>query len=69
MSESVSFETNLQALETLVNKLERNELSLQEALSAFAEGTTLVKACQEQLAKAEVTLTEINAKLNAPEEN
>jgi exodeoxyribonuclease VII small subunit len=69
MSESVSFETNLQALETLVNKLERNELSLQEALSAFAEGTTLVKACQEQLSKAEVTLTEINAKLNAPEEN
>ncbi|MFO0500512.1 MAG: exodeoxyribonuclease VII small subunit [Pseudomonadota bacterium] len=63
-----SFETNLQALETLVSKLERNELSLQEALAAYAEGTALVKACQGQLVQAEVTLTEISAALTPPTE-
>lgn len=63
------FEANLEALETLVNQLERNELSLQDALTAYAQGTALVKACQAQLAQAEVTLTEISATLAEKTEN
>ena len=63
---SATFEANLQALETLVSQLERNELPLQAALAAYAEGTALVKACQAQLAQTEITLTEIAASLNPP---
>jgi exodeoxyribonuclease VII small subunit len=60
-----TFESHLQALEQLVNQLERNELPLEKALAAYAKGTDLVAACQKRLAQAEVTLTEITTKAQA----
>jgi exodeoxyribonuclease VII small subunit len=37
------FEDAFQALETIVDKLERGDLSLEEALAAYEDGVTLVR--------------------------
>lgn len=48
-----NFEKNLQELEILVEKMSSGELSLEESLANFEKGVSLVKTCQESLAKAE----------------
>ncbi len=50
---TMSFEDSLAKLEIIVEKLESNELPLEEALKLFQEGVTLEKSCSEQLAKVE----------------
>jgi exodeoxyribonuclease VII small subunit len=48
-----SFEESMQALENIVRRLERGDLSLEEALSAFEEGVKLVKGLNERLTEVE----------------
>lgn len=50
---STNFETSLAALETLVNKMEQGEMSLEESLKAFETGIQLTRDCQARLAAAE----------------
>ena len=50
---SIDFETSLSALETLVNKMEQGEMSLEESLKAFETGIQLTRDCQTRLAAAE----------------
>lgn len=47
------FEQSLAALEALVNRMEKGELSLEESLKAFEEGVQLTRDCQTRLAEAE----------------
>jgi exodeoxyribonuclease VII small subunit len=51
--ERLSFEAALEQLEGVVERLERGELPLEEALTAFEEGVALVKRCAAQLDAAE----------------
>lgn len=48
-----SFESSMQELEKLVEKLEENEVPLEDALSLYEKGIGLVKNCQEFLNQAE----------------
>ncbi|HHM05885.1 MAG TPA: exodeoxyribonuclease VII small subunit [Gammaproteobacteria bacterium] len=48
-----NFEASLSELETLVEKLEGGELSLEESLQTFSRGVELTRACQQALAEAE----------------
>ena len=47
------FEQKLTALELVVEKLERGDLSLEESVRLFEEGITLSQACKRDLAAAE----------------
>jgi exodeoxyribonuclease VII small subunit len=47
------FEQRLTQLETVVEKLERGELSLEESVRLFEEGVKLSDACKAELEKAE----------------
>jgi exodeoxyribonuclease VII small subunit len=47
------FEEQLTALETVVEKLERGELSLDESVRLFEEGVRLSTACKSELDAAE----------------
>jgi exodeoxyribonuclease VII small subunit len=49
----LSFETALERLEGVVERLEAGELPLEEALAAFEEGVQLSRRCAEQLTAAE----------------
>ena len=61
-----TFEQSLEELETLVNKMEAGDLSLDESLGAFEDGVKLTRACQKMLDDAEQKvqiLTEKNGEL------
>jgi len=48
-----SFEEQLTALESVVERLERGELSLDESVRLFEEGVKLSDACKKELEAAE----------------
>ncbi len=51
--ESLSFENALDELETLVERLESGEQSLEESLKDFERGIQLTRHCQKSLQSAE----------------
>ena len=48
-----SFEESLKKLETIVEKLEKGDLALEESLQLFEEGVSLSAACKQELDAAE----------------
>lgn len=61
------FEGSLQKLETIVNKMESGELSLEEALSRFEEGVAIARHCQQALRQAEQRVQQLMNDNEAPE--
>ena len=51
-SEVISFETRLERLSEIVERLEDEDLPLEQGVALYKEGTALAKACSEQLDKA-----------------
>lgn len=51
--ETPNFESSLQELEALVEKMEHGDLSLEESLSHFERGVQLSRTCQQALKEAE----------------
>lgn len=52
-SQTVDFEKSLTELETLVNALEKGDLSLEDSLKTFEKGIQLTHSCQTALKQAE----------------
>ena len=50
----VPFEAALEELESLVEKMETGELSLEDSLAAFERGVKLTRHCQSSLKAAEL---------------
>ena len=48
-----TFEHSLKKLETIVDKLEKGDLTLEESLKLFEEGVGLSAACKKELEAAE----------------
>ena len=48
-----SFEDSLAELETLVEKMEKGDMTLEESLKSFERGVALTRHCQESLQAAE----------------
>jgi exodeoxyribonuclease VII small subunit len=48
-----SFEASLEALEQIVQELERGDLPLEKSLDLFEQGIRLSRQCQERLQQAE----------------
>ena len=53
VKKSYPFETSLDKLEKLVEKMEDGDLTLEESLKIFEEGVKLTRECQQALADAE----------------
>ena len=58
-----TFEDNFSRLEKILEKLENEEVSLDETLKLYEEGMILTKLCNEKLANAELRIKEINKNL------
>lgn len=48
------FETSLEALEQLVEQMEKGDMSLEESLAAYERGVGLYRKCQGALEQAEL---------------
>jgi len=56
---NMTFEASMDRLEQIVRLLERGEVSLEESLKLFQEGTALVASCGKLLEEAELQVKKI----------
>ncbi len=63
-----NFETALEELETLVERMENGESSLEDSLKDFERGIELTRSCQTALAEAEQKVEILLKKDGEPEE-
>ena len=63
----MSFEESLEELETIVNKLEQGEVSLDDAVKAYERGTELKQHCQKRLDEAKMRVDKIRAEKGSSE--
>ena len=61
MTKKQSFEQALNNLEQIVEKFESGELSLDEMVIEYEEGTKLAKFCLKKLEEAENKITQLNS--------
>ena len=60
--ERPSFEEALTKLEAIVDKLDDNEITLEDSVQLYEEGLKLSKICSETLENAELKIEEIEKK-------
>lgn len=60
MAEKFSLEKSLARLEEISEQLGSADLSLDESLKLFEEGTKLVKKCKEKIESAELKIKELS---------
>ncbi len=68
MTEELSFEDALAALEAKVEELSRGDVPLDRALATFEEGLALYRKCHGMLAKAEQRVTKLVAAMDGLKE-
>lgn len=65
-SESLSIEAALERIEKLAEEMESDKLSLDALIDKYAEGTKLVRICQEKLDAAEQRIKVITRNAQGP---
>ena len=58
-NKKIDFESSLKELESIVKKLEDENINLEESVKSFEAGINLVKECQKQLEDAELKVKEL----------
>lgn len=58
--ERLSFEEALKQLESIVNQLEQNDITLEDSVKLYEEGVKLSKFCTEVLEDAELRIEQVN---------
>ena len=61
MTNKKTFENSIQELDSIVEKMESGELSLDESLKLFEQGVKLTRSCQKTLAEAEAKIEKLMA--------
>ncbi len=56
---SPSFEDSMQRLESIVDAMESGDVPLAELLEKFAEGSKLLKVCEQRLKEAELKIEQL----------
>ncbi len=64
----LSFEEALEQLEEIVQRLENEEVSLEESVNLYERGMELSKYCTDSLEQAEQRIEKVNEKLNEESE-
>jgi len=60
----LDFESSLKKLEEIIKQLEDGNLSLENALILYKEGSELSESCQKQIENAKLIVEEISAEGN-----
>jgi len=64
MGNSTSFEKSVAELDSIVDRMESGELSLDESLKLFEKGVKLTRECQKTLADAEAKIEKLMNTVN-----
>lgn len=60
MAKELNFEKQMQRLQEIVEKLEKDEVDLEKSISLYEEGLTLSKTLKEHLNKFEKKINELS---------
>jgi len=55
----IDFESSLKELESIVDKLEDENINLEDSVKSFEKGINLVKKCQKELQSAELKIKKL----------
>ena len=55
----IDFESSLKELESIVEKLEDEDINWEDSVKSFEKGISLVKECQKQLHNAELKIKKL----------
>ena len=55
----IDYESSLKELESIVEKLEDEDINLEDSVKSFEKGISLVKECQKQLHNAELKIKKL----------
>lgn len=66
--ELFNFETGMEELETILEKISSPDTSLQESIDLYAKAADLINSCNETLQKAQIQIDEIGQKLISRED-
>ena len=58
-NKKIDFESSLKELESIVKKLEDENINLEDSVKSFEAGINLVKECQKQLEDAKLKVKEL----------
>ena len=58
----VSLEDNFKKLEEMINRMEDDELPLEESFKLYSEGMTILKNCNEEIDRVEKKVLSLNDK-------
>ena len=58
-NKKIDFESSLKKLESIVEKLEDENINLEDSVKSFEKGINLVKECQKQLQNAELKIKKL----------
>ena len=58
-NKKIDFESSLKKLESIIAKLEDENINLEDSVKSFEAGINLVKECQKQLEEAELKVKEL----------
>ena len=58
-NKKIDFESSLKELESIVSRLEDENINLEDSVKSFEAGINLVKECQKQLEEAELRVKEL----------
>lgn len=67
MAKKQSFQESMDRLEQIVASLEKNEIALEDAITLFEEGLSLVNSCDQQLKHFEEKINELTHSYEAGE--
>lgn len=60
----MTFEESLTRLDEIVKKMDSTDLSLEDSLDLYKEGTLLIAECKKALNEAELTIEKLSQKEN-----
>lgn len=69
MKKEMTLEEALKKLEEIAEKMQSDEISVEESLKLFEEGTKLVAFCREKLQYASLKITELSEKMEEDEDD
>jgi exodeoxyribonuclease VII small subunit len=64
MNKEKTLQSNFQALEDLAKELEGGNLDIEESMTKFKEGVSLIKECQKQLKEAKNEFVKLSEELD-----
>lgn len=64
-AEAISFEESLDKIRTIVTELEGGQLSLEESIEKYRDGSRLIEHTRQLIADAELRITELSSPTDA----